>query len=245
MSKSLRVLSAGAAKALVEELGRSFREHDGLGVDAVFDAAGAIRAAFEATSDADVVILPDATLRVLVDEGRVTRESIAPLGTVATGIAVPRDAANVDVASPDALRMALSGASALYCPDVERATAGIHFVRVLRAMGIFDVAASRLRPFANGATAMAALAGRDAPADAVGCTQVTEILYTKGVRLVGTLPDPYALTTTYAAAVSSAALHPEAARRFASLLTGAASQGLREAFGFAATSRALSSNRDA
>lgn len=232
MSAALRVLSAGAAKALVEALGQSFREQDGIGVDGVFDAAGAIRSAFEATPAADVVILPHAMLRALADEGRITRRSIAALGTVPTGIAVPRGAANVDVTSVDALRAALLDASALYCPDVERATAGIHFVRMLRAMGIYGEASPRLRPYANGAAAMAALASRDPPDGAVGCTQLTEILYTPGVRLVGSLPHPYALATTYAAAVSSAALHPEHARRFASLLTGAATQALREASGF-------------
>ena len=234
MSATLRVLSAGAAKALVEALGQSFREQDGIGVDAVFDAAGAIRAAFEATPDADVVILPDAMLRALADQGRIIRASVAALGTVPTGIAVPRGAANVDVASVAALRAALLGASALYCPDVERATAGIHFVGMLRAMGIYDEVSPRLRPYANGATAMAALASRDAADGAIGCTQVTEILYTRGVRLVGSLPHPYALTTTYAAAVPTAALHPDHARRFASLLTGAATQPLREASGFMA-----------
>jgi molybdate transport system substrate-binding protein len=63
---------------------------------------------------------------------------------------------------------------------------------------------------------------------------VTEILYTPGVRLVGTLPEPYALSTTYAVAVSCAAAHPEAARRFFSLLTGPAARPLREAAGFGA-----------
>lgn len=234
MSEALRVLSAGAAKALVEKVGRSFEQQGGLRIDPLFDAAGAIRAAFDATPAADVVILPELMLQALASGGRVARDAVAPLGSVATGVAVPDGAPHIRVDSVDALRAALLAATRIYCPDVERATAGIHCVRMLRAIGIYDDVAGRLRPYANGATAMAALAKDEAPRGAVGCTQVTEILYTAGVRLVGTLPEPYALSTTYVAAVSGTAGRPEAARRFLSLLTGASTQALRAASGFIA-----------
>ena len=38
-------------------------------------------------------------------------------------------------------------------------------------------------------------------AAAIGCTQVSEILYTSGVELVGVLPREFGLTTTYSAAI--------------------------------------------
>jgi molybdate transport system substrate-binding protein len=132
------------------------------------------------------------------------------------------------------LREVLAGASALYCPDVERATAGIHFVGVLKTLGIHERVAARLKPYPNGATAMAAMAKAEpiGHSRAVGCTQVTEILYTPGVTLVATLPAEVALTTTYSAAVSRGAGNAELARRFASLLTGTETIELRRAGGF-------------
>ena len=61
----------------------------------------------------------------------------------------------------------------------------------------------RLRPYPNGATAMRALAGarRTSP---IGCTQVTEILNTPGVALVGPLPKQFELATVYTAGVQRA-----------------------------------------
>ena len=42
----------------------------------------------------------------------------------------------------------------MYLPDPERSTAGVHFVKVLRDLGIHDAVAARLRAFPNGAMAM-------------------------------------------------------------------------------------------
>ena len=79
---------------------------------------------------------------------------------------------------------------------------------------------------------MAALAKAAVPGS-LGTTQTTEILYTPGLVLVGPLPPGYELSTVYAAAVSTAAQAPEAARALVALLTGEASAALRRRSGFA------------
>ena len=181
----LRVLSAGAAKAVVQALAQSFRDDTGVAVTVTFDAAGSIRAQFAADLRTDIVILPDAMLDALAADHVVDAASIAPLGRVPTGVAVRRDAAAPAIGDAAALRTAFLQASALYCPDIERSTAGLHFIKMLAAMGIETQVRANVRAYANGATAMAAMAKPDAPLGALGCTQVTEILYTDGVALVG------------------------------------------------------------
>jgi molybdate transport system substrate-binding protein len=152
---------------------------------------------------------------------------------VATGIAVPAGDRGAPIADTDQLRSCLSVASALYCLDTERSTAGIHFAGVLRTLRIYDDVASRLRAYADGAEAMAAMAAAaSAGAGAVGCTQVTEILYTQGVSLVGLLPPPFELTTVYSVAVARGARAQIAAQRFAARLAGPQSLELRRASGF-------------
>ena len=227
----MRVLSAGAAKAVVQAVAAT--ASDGGDVNATFDAAGAIRAAFLARPQSEIVILPEAMLDALASEALIDPASIAPLGSVPTGVAVPTGAPRPPIGDADALRAALLGASALYCPDVERATAGLHFVRVLASLGIDARVRGKLHAYANGAAAMAAMANADAPPGSLGCTQVTEILYTPGVTLVGVLPSPYELATTYAVGVSAAAADADRARRFAARLAGPATRALREKAGFA------------
>jgi molybdate transport system substrate-binding protein len=224
------VLSAGAAKAVVLSLADERAARDGLRIAATFDAAGAIRARFLAGEPCDVVILPAAMLDALVDEAHIDGTTIAALGRVATAIAVPQGASLPAIGDANALREALAHASALYCPDIERSTAGIHFVRLLRDLGIHAAVAPRLRPYANGAQAMAAMVA-DAVAGAIGCTQASEILYTPGAMLVGPLPPPFELATLYAAAVAANGGH-RGARTFVEQLTAPASRASRIAHGF-------------
>lgn len=231
--EALHVLSAGAAKAIVTALAGTFRHGRGDGVVATFDAAGAIRAHVLAGEPCDVVILPAPMLQALADDGHVARESIASLGRVPTGIAIPNGAPLLAIGDAGMLRTTLERASTLYCPDRERATAGIHFVRMLRELGIHDRVASRIRAHPNGAAAMAAMAAAGDPG-AVGCTQASEILYTPGVTLVGPLPEPFALATDYRTAVAAKSNRVQTAREFCTLLGGSQSLAVRQRSGFLA-----------
>lgn len=232
---TLNVLAAGAARAVVRSLAVAFERETGAALAATFDAAGAIRERFLGGASCDVVILPAPMLGSLAVQGAVERDSIAPLGSAATGIAVPAGEAVPSIADAGALRNVLSAASALYCPDLERATAGIHFAAVLRRLEIYERVRQRLRAWPNGATAMAELARAEprGRSGAVGCTQIPEILYTTGVALAGPLPAEFALTTLYAAAVTRNARDAGLARGFVAALTGAAAVGTRSAGGFA------------
>lgn len=231
--QGLHVLSAGAAKAVVLALAAELRETAGTGIAGTFDAAGAIRAQFVAGAPCDVLILPVAMLDALAGERRVDAASVASLGRVPTGIAVPAGEQAPSIVDADALRASLERAAALYCPDTERSTAGIHFMRMLRELGIDARVAAKVRAYANGAQAMAAMAAAALPrGGAIGCTQVTEILYTPGVTLVGPLPQPFELVTIYAVAVSAASRQIDSARRFAAQLAGDALRERRASSGF-------------
>lgn len=60
--------------------------------------------------------------------------------------------------------------------------------------------------------------GTDAVAKAVGCTQVSDILYTPGVSLAGPLPEGFDLATEYMAAVTRRAGDLAAAARVVAFL---------------------------
>ena len=199
-----------------------------------FGAVGTIREQFVAGARCDVLILTAAMLDDLARDGRVDRETIVPLGEVATGVAVRAGDPHPKIDDRAALRDCFARAQALYCPDTERATAGIHFVRVLRELGLWPDAEARIRAYPSGAVAMRALAEAAGPG-LVGCTQVTEILYTPGVELVGELPPEFALATTYSVAVAARAPQPALARRLVALLTGAGAAPLRARGGLSAS----------
>ncbi len=227
----LDLLCAGAAKGLVEALQPAFESATGATLHATFGAVGAMREKLDAGAPCDVLVLTQAMLETLAHDGRVVADSIAPLGRVPTGIAVRAREPLPAIGDRAGLQTTLAAARRIYLPDPERATAGIHFVKVLRELGIYDGVASRLAPFPSGAVAMRALADTPEPG-LIGCTQVTEILYTPGVVLVGNLPPGFELATVYAASVTTQARNVALARRLAAVLTGADARELRERGGF-------------
>ena len=225
------VLSAGAARALVLALAPALRATTGAALRGEFGAVGAIVDKFLAGAPCDALILTAARLDTLAQEGRVLPDTVAALGCVRTGIAVRAGDARPLIAEREGLRRNLSAATEIYLPDPEQSTAGAHFRKVLRELSIYDAVASRLRVFANGATAMREL-GQSLERGAIGCTQISEICNEPGVTLVGPLPAGFELATVYCVAVAAAARQPAIARRFVQMLTGPEAQELRRSGGF-------------
>jgi len=230
MPRTLHFLSGGAAQGLVSRVQAAFEQEHDCRLQGSFGAVGLMREKLIAGDPCDLLILSDALIQGLVKDGRADAGTVRPVGGVQTGLALKEGRSASEIRTPDDLKALLQGASAIYYPDPAKATAGIHFHKVLQALGLADDA-RKLRTFPNGATAMAALA--QAPeADAVGCTQVTEILITPGVRLSGLLPPPHELTTTYTAAVAKDASEPELARALIAALTAADAAPVRKECGF-------------
>jgi molybdate transport system substrate-binding protein len=229
--KPFRILSGGAAQGLVEALRPAFEAATGCTIAGTFGAVGAMRARLLAGEPADLVILTRALIDGLAKDGHVAAGSAADLGTVETAVAVRLSDAPPAVGDADALRMALLKSDEIHFPDPEQATAGIHFARVLRALGIWDEVASRLKTAPNGATAMRALAASTGRRP-IGCTQATEILSTQGIVLVAPLPPTCALATIYTAAVTTKAEAPVEAAQLMAMLTAADGRENRRRLGF-------------
>jgi molybdate transport system substrate-binding protein len=229
--KPLHVISGGAAQGLVGQSQAGFETAQGVRLEGSFGAVGMMRDKLLAGAPCDVVILTQALIEELEASGKVVKDSARPLGVVRTGVAVKAGTALPDVGSAAALAALLRRSSGIYFPDPVKATAGIHFMKVLKTLGLHEELAKQLRPFPNGATAMREMAAAQA-GDLVGCTQVTEILYTPGVVLAGALPTEFELATVYTAAVCTGAEHAAAAEELVRLLSGEAAQALRNAGGF-------------
>lgn len=228
---SLHLLSGGAAQGLVKQLQAQFLAQTGCTIEADFGAVGLMKERLLAGAPCDVVILTQSLIEQLISSGQARPSSAQPLGRVKTGVAVKSGEALPKVDDPAGLKAALLAAQGIYFPDPLKATAGIHFMNVLKRLGIDAELAPRLHPFPNGASAMAAMA--QAPEDGlIGCTQLTEILYTPGVQLVAPLPREFELATLYTGAVCTQAAQPQAAAELIRLLVSPEAAALRRAGGF-------------
>lgn len=228
---SLHILSGGAAQGLVNQLRGAIYNETGRAVEGSFGAVGLMRDKLLAGEPCDVVILTQALITDLTTNGHVQPGSATPLGVVKTGVAVKSGEPQPKVDTPESLKAALLAAKGIYFPDPVKATAGIHFMNVLKQLGIDGQVAGALRPYPNGATAMKAMAEASG-AGLIGCTQVTEILYTPGVQLISLLPKEFELATVYTAAIAAKAEQPQAARMMIDLMAAPAAAELRRSGGF-------------
>jgi len=227
----LNILSGGAAHGLVSSLAPAFRMQTGFEIKGEVGAVGGMADKLRQGVAADLIILTSALVAKLAAEKLATPSSIRDVGLVETALAIRSGDPKVTVGSADELRAAFLAADAIFVPDTKASTAGIHVANVLARLGIADEVAARLKIHPNGATAMRELATSHAKRP-IGCTQSTEIIVTKGVELSGSLPSGCELVTTYAAAVTSGAVHDREAESLIALLTGTEAAQARRDAGF-------------
>ena len=228
---NMHVLSGGAAAAVVQGVQAEFEKMTGSRIDGTFSAVGMMRDKLLGGTPCDVIILTKPLIEQLIASGHVVPGSARSLGLVKTGVAVRSGTPHPSVKTRAELHAAMSAAQGIYFPDPDKATAGIHFMGVLKALGLDESLRDKFRVFPNGATAMAAMA-QSHESGLIGCTQVTEINYTEGVDLVDVLPTEFELSTDYTLGICTAAQEPENARVLAELLAGPASEKVRRQGGF-------------
>ena len=228
---SLNILSGGAAQGLVASLMPRFKAQTGLDIEGEFGAVGAMAGKLRCGSPADIVILTAALIADLARDNLVTTNSISDIGRVETALAVRDADPLISARDETSLRAALLAADAIFVPDTKASTAGIHVAKVLQQLGIAEAVAARLKIYPNGATAMRHLAESKARRP-IGCTQSTEIISTKGVRLSGSLPSGCDLSSVYTAAVTTSAAHARQAQILTDLLASPEQSELRARVGF-------------
>jgi molybdate transport system substrate-binding protein len=227
---TIRILSGGAAQAVVERIAITFRRDTGHTVIGEFSAVGAMRDKVVAGEPVDVVILTAPLIDELVDKGLVSGAR-ADLGRVGTGVAVRAGTPLPDVSSATTLRGNILAATRIVCPDPAVATAGKVVMSMLDRLGIAAPVRDRMQFFPNGYAAMGWL-GRSTGMLELGITQMTEIRANQSVTLAGPLPDELQAKATYSAGLVARARDPDAAREFIKQLTAAEAKPVLAAAGF-------------
>ncbi|MEN9587908.1 MAG: hypothetical protein RIT15_1483 [Pseudomonadota bacterium] len=183
----------------------------------------------------DLLLLTRAQIDELDAAGCLVSDSILDVGHVKTGVAVRADTkVDPDIHDAASLKTMFLKASSIYCPDMKQSTAGLHVAGMLKQLGIWDDVKNHISEHPNGATAMRMMETSN-DSDSIGCTQVTEIIYTPSVRLVGLLPKEFELSTVYSIAVPKRSTAPEAAKAAIAKLCSDAHQRVRAAAGFDAS----------
>jgi len=212
----IKVLTAGAMRLMVAELGEAFRQETGHTIAITSGTAGEVRRKVTAGDAADVVIASDTVIEQLAGSGLVVADTRADIARTGIGVAVREGAPKPDIATTEAFKQALLATKSLVYQDPARgATSGVHFAGVLQRLGIADAVKDKSLLWQGNYAAEALVTGK-----AELCVhQISEIIPVKGVVLVGPLPKELQKITTYSGGVASKTTNPEVARAFMAFLT--------------------------
>lgn len=216
LAEDLVVLAAGATESTVRDVVATFEKESGHQVALSFGAVGKLRDRVQGGERADVVIVTPAIIDQL---GAVVRPgSRVDLGQVGGGIAVRAGAPRPAVATPEELKRALLQAEEVYYADPATATAGAYFMKIADRLGVGEEVRRKGHAAPGGREAMQAMAR--SKANAIGVTQLSEILSVPEVVLVGPYPGDLQNKTTYSGIVHASAAHADAGAAFLRFLTG-------------------------
>jgi molybdate transport system substrate-binding protein len=212
----LKVMSAGAMKAMVSELGGDFTRETGHAIALTTGTVGQLRDKLLAGEAADVVVMSDTAIDQLIGQGHLVRGSRVDIARTGIGVAVRDGAPKPDIATPEAFKQALLSAKSIaYVDPASGATSGIYFASLLQRLGIADAVKDKT-VLRRGGGYVAELVARGEAELAVH--QISEIIPVKGATLVGPLPRELQKITVYSAALPTRAAATEPAKAFVEFL---------------------------
>ena len=213
----IKVLSAGAMRAMVTELGAEFTRETGHTLALTAGTVGQLRDRILAGDAADVVVMSDTAIDQLIGQGHLVRGSRVDIARTGIGVAVREGAAKPDIATPEAFKQALLSAKSIaYVDPASGATSGIYFAGLLQRLGIADAVKAKT-VLRTGGGYVAELVARGEAELAVH--QISEIVPVKGATLVGPLPRELQKVTVYSTALPARATTTEPAKAFVEFVT--------------------------
>ena len=223
----VKILTAGAMKAVVLELVPAFERETGHKAVVDNDTAGGLARRILGGETFDVAVITPGVINDLIAKGKIAGDRVN-LARVGVGVVVKEGAPKPDITTVDAFKRALVNAkSVAYIDPASGGSSGIYIAGLLDKLGI----AADVKPKAKlkqGGYVAELIANGEAE---LGLHQISEILPVKGVVLVGPLPAEIQNYTTYAAGVSAGAKEGEGARALIKLLAGPTAEPVLKARG--------------
>src|SRR5258708_7866147 len=226
----LKVLSAGAVKYVVTDVAAKFTRDTGDDVEVRFATMGGVEKRVEHGETGDIIMGTASVIAQMERAGVLVAGSRAELGRTLTGICVHAGAPMPDISTPESFKQTmLKARSVAYTNPQAGGTSGIFLAGLLERLGIAAAVGNKALLCSNGDEVVEKVSAGDAE---IGSTFMSEIVPSKGVKVVGPLPAPIANRNAYAPRLLAGSRNREAAERFIAALTAPAQRATWIAMGF-------------
>ena len=195
-----------ATRQVLAELAADYVGRSGCAV--AIESVGGVDAArrVQAGEPFDVVFLASDAIDKLIASGHVASGSKVDLVLSPVAVAVRAGAPQPDIATEDALRQAV-----LAAPSVGYSTgpSGTALMRLFERWGIVEKMQGRIVQAPPGVPVGTLVARGEV---ALGFQQLSELMHLEGIAVVGPLPEPVQIVTTFSAGMCAASSQPDAVR---------------------------------
>lgn len=225
MTASLITLSSMATRELLAELAQSYGRERRVSVDVTsvggVDAARRVRAG----ERLDVVVLASNVMGQLEVEGRIMPGSRADIARSSMGVAVPESGDQPDIGDAAAVRSVILQARVV-CYST--GPSGDHLQKLLSQWDMLDAVREKMLQAPAGVSVASLIA--EGRAD-LGFQQLSELMATPGVHVLGLLPAELQPTTIFSAGVASTSDHPTEAGAFIGYLASPGTTSVKRRLG--------------
>ena len=202
----IKVLSSGAATAVLPELVPDFERVSGVRVSIAYASTNRIMSRIRDGETADVAILNDAGIAELEQQGILLPGSRVDLARTGLGIAVRKGAAKPDISTVEAFKRALLNARSI--ARTATGASGVYFAGLIERLGLAEALKPRIHVISGGLVGEIVARGEVE----LGVQMMSEILAVPGADLVGPLPAELQSMSLLSACIFAATPHPAAAK---------------------------------
>jgi molybdate transport system substrate-binding protein len=219
---TISLVSSMATRALLAELGGAYEARSGQRV-AIESLGGVAAAARVRSGEAfDVVVLASGALDELLAAGRLVRDTKVDIGRSRVAIAVRATAPRPDVGSEAALRRAVLAAETV---GYSTGPSGHRLAELFERWGISEELGARIVVAPPGVPVGALVANGKVE---LGFQQLSELIHLDGIDVLGAMPEPIQMVTTFSAAVGARASQPDAARELIAFMASPAAADAKQ-----------------
>lgn len=201
-----------ATRAVLAELAATYEQRAGIAVR--IESVGGVDAAkrVQAGEPFDLVVLASDAIDRLAAGGATVAGSKVDLVNSPVAVAVRAGSPLPDIASEDALRRAVEAAATI---GYSTGPSGTALLRLFQRWGIAAEVEKRMVQAPAGVPVGQLVANGQV---ALGFQQLSELIHLPGITLVGPMPEPVQIVTTFSGAVCAASPQGDATRRLLAFL---------------------------